>query len=130
MVEAGASAASSIDGLGIRLRVRGSSVSMNPVSRNSPLSPIRQEIPSVGSAIENTTLQPPLWREKLAIGALTLSFCDAVDGSSTGTSVPWMWALLRLPRFRGASHADDHDHRFIPNLSNCDSLTIPKSISL
>jgi len=20
-----------------------------------------------------------------------------VDGSSTGTSVPWMWALLRLP---------------------------------
>jgi len=24
-----------------------------------------------------------------------------VDGSSTGTAVPWMWALLRLPRFRG-----------------------------
>ena len=22
---------------------------------------------------------------------------DAVDGSSTGTRVPWMWALLRLP---------------------------------
>ena len=37
---------------------------------------------------------------------------DAVDGSSTGTSVPWMWALLRLPRFRGASHADDNDNRF------------------
>src|SRR5882724_11234693 len=37
---------------------------------------------------------------------------DAVDGSSTGTSVPWMWALLRLPRFRGASHADDHNNRF------------------
>jgi hypothetical protein len=35
-----------------------------------------------------------------------------VDGSSTGTSVPWMWALLRLPRFRGASHADDNDNRF------------------
>src|SRR6267143_1239295 len=32
--------------------------------------------------------------------------------SSTGTSVPWMWALLRLPRFRGASHADDDDNRF------------------
>ena len=31
------------------------------------------------------------------------SVVDAVDGSSTGTSVPWMWALLRLPRFRGAS---------------------------
>jgi len=25
------------------------------------------------------------------------SASDAVDGSSTGTSVPWMWALLRLP---------------------------------
>src|SRR5258706_6462956 len=37
---------------------------------------------------------------------------DAVDGSSTGTSVPWMWALLRLPRFRGANHADDNDNRF------------------
>jgi hypothetical protein len=34
-----------------------------------------------------------------------------VDGSSTGTSVPWMWALLMLPRFRGASHADDNDNR-------------------
>jgi len=32
--------------------------------------------------------------------------------SSTGTSVPWMWALLRLPRLRGASHADDNDNRF------------------
>jgi hypothetical protein len=35
------------------------------------------------------------------------SASDAVDGSSTGTSVPWMWALLRLPRFGGESHADD-----------------------
>src|SRR5450631_816362 len=84
MVEAGASAASSIEGLGIRLRVRGSSVSMNPVSRNSPLSPIRQDIPSVGSAIENTTLRPPLWREKLAIGALTVSLEGAVRGTETG----------------------------------------------
>src|SRR5258708_27144063 len=40
------------------------------------------------------------------------SVFDAVDGSSTGTSVPWMWALLRLPRFRGANHADDNDNRF------------------
>src|SRR6476620_1827849 len=23
-----------------------------------------------------------------------------------------MWALLRLPRFRGATHADDHDNRY------------------
>jgi hypothetical protein len=41
-----------------------------------------------------------------------MSLVDAVDGSSTGTSVPWMWALLRLQRFRGESHADDHDNRF------------------
>ena len=40
------------------------------------------------------------------------SAVDAVDGSSTGTAVPWMWALLRLPRFRGASHADDNDNWF------------------
>jgi hypothetical protein len=31
-----------------------------------------------------------------------MSVHDVVDGSSTGTRVPWMWALLRLPRFRGA----------------------------
>jgi hypothetical protein len=24
-------------------------------------------------------------------------YIDAVDGSSTSISVPWMWALLRLP---------------------------------
>jgi hypothetical protein len=28
--------------------------------------------------------------------AITSGF-DVVDGSSTGTRVPWMWALLRLP---------------------------------
>ena len=37
---------------------------------------------------------------------------DAVDGSSTGTRVPWMWALLRLPRFGGATHANGHHNRF------------------
>src|SRR5258707_15766111 len=41
-----------------------------------------------------------------------MSECDAVDGPCTGTSVPGMWALLRLPRFRGANHADDNDNRF------------------
>ena len=25
--------------------------------------------------------------------------------------MPWMWALLRLPRFRGATHANGHDNR-------------------
>jgi hypothetical protein len=45
------------------------------------------------------------------IQLIATSASDAVDGSSTGTRVPRMWALLRLPRFRGASHADDHDNR-------------------
>src|SRR5215471_9658582 len=31
---------------------------------------------------------------------------DAVDGSSTGTRVPWMWGLIKLPRFGGATHAN------------------------
>src|SRR5258706_9877613 len=53
------------------------------------------------------------WRSSGPLAYLAgLSVDDAVDGSSTGTSVPWMWALLRLPRFRGASHADDNDNRF------------------
>src|ERR687887_42710 len=73
MVAADCSAANSIEGLGISLRGRGSAASIKPASRNSPVSPSRQEIPSVGSAIENTTVQPPLWREKEAIGALTES---------------------------------------------------------
>src|ERR1700755_1184419 len=85
MGAAGASAASSIDGLGMRLRVRGSSVSRKPVSRNSPLSPIRQEIPSVGSKNENATVQPPLWREKEAIGALVDSAgWTELRGATTG----------------------------------------------
>ena len=36
---------------------------------------------------------------------------DAVDGSSTGTRVPWMWVLLKAPRFEGANHGNDHDNR-------------------
>src|SRR6266403_5189776 len=36
---------------------------------------------------------------------------DAVDGSSTGTEVPWMWVLLRPPRFGGAKYASGHDNR-------------------
>ena len=35
---------------------------------------------------------------------------DAVDGSSTGTEVSWMWVLLRPPRFGGATHASGHFH--------------------
>src|SRR5262249_27747476 len=40
-----------------------------------------------------------------------MSVSDAVNGSSTGIEVPSMWALLRLPRFEGANHADGHDNR-------------------
>src|SRR5262249_57438537 len=39
-----------------------------------------------------------------------MSAFDAVDGSSTGTEVPWMWVLLRPPRFGGAKHASGHDN--------------------
>src|SRR5262249_14712471 len=39
-----------------------------------------------------------------------MSAFDAVDGSSTGTEVPSMWALLGLPRFGGAKHADCYDN--------------------
>jgi hypothetical protein len=37
-----------------------------------------------------------------AIAAVHESGSDAVDASSSGTRVPWMWALLRLPRYKGA----------------------------
>ena len=50
MVAAGASAGSSIEGLGIRLRVRGSSVSMKPVSRNAYKDLITKLIDKFGSA--------------------------------------------------------------------------------
>jgi hypothetical protein len=43
-----------------------------------------------------------------------MSAFDAVDGSSTGTEVPWIWVLLRPPRFGGAKHASGHDHRLSP----------------
>src|SRR5205823_11633662 len=43
--------------------------------------------------------------------ALRSAAIDAVDGSSTGTEVPWMWGLLRLPRFGGAIHANGYDDR-------------------
>jgi len=50
-------------GLGIRLRVRGSSVSIKPVSAEFTVyRHIRHEIPSVWSAIENTTGPAALWR--------------------------------------------------------------------
>jgi hypothetical protein len=49
---------------------------------------------------------------KSHFAAVHESGIDAVDASSTGTSVPWMWALLRLPRFRGASHANNNENRF------------------
>src|SRR5438309_1813362 len=50
----------------------------------------------------------PRWR---ALLRLLTAACDAVDGSSTGTEVPWMWVLLKPPRFGGATHASGHDNR-------------------
>jgi hypothetical protein len=41
--------------------------------------------------------------------ALHESGSDAVDGSSTGTRVPWKWGLLKLPR--RAIYADRYDNR-------------------
>jgi hypothetical protein len=29
-----------------------------------------------------------------------MSACDAVDGSSTGTEVPWMWVLLIVAQIK------------------------------
>src|SRR6266478_2867949 len=39
---------------------------------------------------------------------------DALDGSSTGTEVPWMWVLLRPPRSGGARYESGHDNRSPP----------------
>ena len=43
--------------------------------------------------------------------ALHESAFDAVDGSSTGTEVPWMWVLLRPLRLGGAKYANGQDDR-------------------
>ena len=55
---------------------------------------------------------PPVDFFLLAGGRLgpAMSAIDAVDGSSTGTRVPKMWVLLRLPRFGGATHANGFDN--------------------
>ena len=49
-------------------------------------------------------------RVRASFAAVHESAFDAVDGSSTGTEVPWMWVLLRPPRFGGAKHASGHDN--------------------
>src|SRR5262249_49608722 len=51
-----------------------------------------------------------LWRGAASLRLLT-SASDAVDGSSTGTEVPWMWVLLRPPRLGGAKYANGQDDR-------------------
>jgi hypothetical protein len=33
----------------------------------------------------------------LSVNTKVMSGFDAVDGSSTGTEVPWIWVLLRPP---------------------------------
>jgi hypothetical protein len=64
----------------------------------------------VGTAVIRQVLPLSVQKQTSRLDGLISEF-DAVDGSSTGTRVPWMWALLRLPRFGGANHADDHDNR-------------------
>jgi hypothetical protein len=62
----------------------------------------------VRATFSRTDWGSPQWYRRVDLG---MSASDAVDGSSIGTRVPRKWALLRLPRFRGATHADDHDNR-------------------
>src|SRR5271166_5380516 len=40
-----------------------------------------------------------------------MSAFDAVDGSCTGTGVPWMWVPIRPHDSEEPSHASDYDHR-------------------
>ena len=40
------------------------------------------------------------FREPILRTQRDMSVCDAVDGSSTGTRVPKMWALLKAPTIR------------------------------
>jgi hypothetical protein len=47
--------------------------------------------------VVNDALGSFLLRANEVIDQVPMSACDAVDGSSTGTRVPRMWALLRLP---------------------------------
>src|SRR5215471_19183495 len=96
MVVACASGGNSIYGFGMRLRVRESSVSRNPVSRKSLLPAIRQEIPRVGSAIEKVTVQPPLWREKAAIGAFRESLCGTRGTETGGNAATFCGASVGL----------------------------------
>ena len=49
---------------------------------------------------DRTPESPLLGVERRCSRRVSKSAFDAVDGSSTGTCVPWLWALLRLPRFR------------------------------
>src|SRR6476660_7990386 len=73
----------------------------------------QQDAPPVcGVCSGGRQIATPGDRIAMLFAAVHESAVDAVDGSSTGTRVPWMWALLRLPRFGGATHADDQDNRF------------------
>ena len=43
---------------------------------------------------------------EMLFAAVHKSAYDAVDGSSTGTTVPQKWALLEAPTIGGATHAN------------------------
>src|SRR5277367_1563150 len=78
MVFAGVSPSNWTVEFGMRLRVRESNESRNPVSRNSPVSPSRHVIAVTGSTNEKVADQPELLRMKLAIGPFTGS--DGLSG--------------------------------------------------
>src|SRR5438034_179067 len=68
---------------------------------------------TLGPHLPNLAARPSRRGDRIGskFAALHMSACDAVDGSSTGTEVPWMWVLLRPPRFGGATHASGQDRK-------------------
>src|SRR6266567_2754418 len=84
---------------------------------------MRQQTPTTSSAYP--AWGSFLWRQcafKISITSTVLqivslrpiwlmSVVDAVDGSSTGTRVPWMWVLIRPHDSEEPNHASDHDNR-------------------
>jgi len=45
---------------------------------------------------------------RFALPNCATSVCDAVDGSSSSTRVPWIWGLSGLPQSEGTTHASGH----------------------
>jgi hypothetical protein len=65
-----------------------------PSHRRRIVTARRHSVPELVEVVRKISLKV---RNRLPVDACR-TLVDAVDGSSTGTSVPWMWVLLRLPR--------------------------------